>query len=83
MGGHGEAGGSGVASGMRRRPIDTSKKLPLIRSTKELALDDDTRVDGEVSPARRVGPPNSPDFGAANSQAIARIYVREISKVKA
>ena len=53
MGGHGEAssssqsGTSGVASGMRRRPIDPTRKLPLIRSTKELELNDDTRVDGE------------------------------------
>ena len=47
---HGEASGSshsGVAGGMRRRPIDVQKRLPLIRSTKELALDDDTKVDGE------------------------------------
>jgi hypothetical protein len=54
MGGHGApaggdkaSGSGGVASGMRRRPIDVTKKLPLIRSTKELALDDDTRVDGD------------------------------------
>ena len=32
---------------MRRRPIDTSRKLPLIRSTKELALDDDTKVEAD------------------------------------
>ena len=31
---------------MRRRPIDVNKKLPLIRSTKELALDEDTKVEG-------------------------------------
>lgn len=32
---------------MRRRPIDHTRKLPLIRSQKELALDDDTKVDAE------------------------------------
>ena len=32
---------------MRRRPIDASRKLPLIRSTKELALDDDTKVEAD------------------------------------
>ena len=33
---------------MRRRPIDVDKRIPLIRSQKELALDDDTKVqDGE------------------------------------
>ena len=32
---------------MRRRPIDPSRKLPLIRSTKELALDDDTKVEAD------------------------------------
>ena len=50
MGGHGPegAGPSGVAGGMRRRPIDVTKKLPLIRSTKELELDDESKVDAEV-----------------------------------
>lgn len=32
---------------MRRRPIDVARKLPLIRSQKELALDDDTKVDAQ------------------------------------
>ena len=47
---HGESSGhgaGGVAGGMRRRPIDPSRKLPLIRSTKELALDDDTKVEAD------------------------------------
>ena len=54
MGGHGPEGGgpSGVAGGMRRRPIDVTRKLPLIRSQKELALDDDTKVAVEVRSAR-------------------------------
>ena len=49
MGGHGHSddGPSGGHSGMRRRPIDHTRKLPLIRSQKELALDDDTKVDAE------------------------------------
>ena len=34
----------GVAGGMRRRPIDVHRKLPLVRSQKELTLDDDTSV---------------------------------------
>ena len=46
--GHGEGG---VSSGMRRRPIDVTRKLPLIRSQKELALDDDTKVAAEVRPS--------------------------------
>jgi len=40
--GHGAAG---VASGVRRRPIDLNRKLPLVRSqSKELVLDDETAV---------------------------------------
>ena len=31
---------------MRRRPIDVTRKLPLVRSQKELALDEDTAVVG-------------------------------------
>ena len=33
-------GASGVAGGMRRRPIDVNRKLPLVRSQKELAADE-------------------------------------------
>ena len=40
--------GSSVASGMRRRPIDVNRKLPLVRSQKELTLDDDTAVANDV-----------------------------------
>ena len=35
---------SGVAGGMRRRPIDVTRKLPLVRSQKELVLDEETSV---------------------------------------
>ena len=52
MGGHGHQeggqGAGGVSSGMRRRPVDTTKKLPLIRSQKELDLGDDTKVSAEA-----------------------------------
>jgi len=45
-GGHGS---HGVASGVRRRPIDVTRKLPLVRSqTKELVLDDSSKVEGEA-----------------------------------
>ena len=48
---HGATGGGhsagGVAGGMRRRPIDVHRKLPLVRSQKELTLDDDTSVANE------------------------------------
>ena len=37
-------GAGGVAGGMRRRPIAVDKKMPLVRSQKELALDEDTCV---------------------------------------
>lgn len=37
-------GASGVAGGMRRRPIDVNKKLPLMRSNQELALDEDATL---------------------------------------
>ena len=50
-GGGSHSGGGGGGHGMRRRPIDTQRKLPLIRSQKELALDDDTAVVGEVRAA--------------------------------
>jgi len=38
---------------MRRRPIDVKKKLPLMRSREELAIDEETAVqNGEVRPHR-------------------------------
>ena len=43
MGGH---DGEGAAGGRRRRPIEIGRKLPLIRSQKEVTLDDDTSVGG-------------------------------------
>eukprot|EP00965_Chrysotila_dentata_P045703 1518191-Pleurochrysis_carterae.AAC.4 len=45
----------GVASGVRRRPIDITRKLPLVRSqTKELVLDETTAVENfTVGPATR------------------------------
>lgn len=49
---HGATGGGhtagGVAGGMRRRPIDVHRKLPLVRSQKELTLDEDTSVANEA-----------------------------------
>lgn len=51
---HGHGGG-GVSAGMRRRPIDVTRKLPLIRSQKELTLDDDTKVEGVEVRARNPG----------------------------
>ena len=33
---------------MRRRPVDVQKKLPLIRSQKELDLGDDSKVEMQV-----------------------------------
>ena len=44
----GHSHGASVASGMRRRPIDVHRKLPLVRSSKELVLEDDTAVAQDV-----------------------------------
>lgn len=43
-GGHGQQGHGGI----RKRPVDTQKRLPLIRSTKELELDETSKVDAAV-----------------------------------
>ena len=42
-----EGGPGGVAGGMRRRPIDVQRKLPLVRSTKEIEMGEDTQVAAE------------------------------------
>lgn len=44
----GHSHGASVASGMRRRPIDVHRKLPLVRSSKELVLEEDTAVAQDV-----------------------------------
>lgn len=57
-GGHGGGGHGGVGHGtggvaMRRRPVDVQRKLPLIRSQKELDLDDESKVEAvQVCPLR-------------------------------
>ena len=80
----GPSGGShsagGVAGGMRRRPIDVHRKLPLVRSSKELTLDDDTAVANEVvrepSLASTLG-------RAAGSPALGLITQRPLSEGRA
>ena len=71
-GGGGETSGhSGVAGGMRRRPIDPMKKVPLIRSAKELELDDDT-----LATAENVrDPPRPPDSAGQALQRRRRMAI--------
>ena len=70
----GPSGGShsagGVAGGMRRRPIDVHRKLPLVRSQKELTLDDDTNVANDV--VRAPAFPLTSTTGAACASAPLR-----------
>ena len=66
---HGATGGGhsagGVAGGMRRRPIDVHRKLPLVRSQKELTLDEDTSVANEPVRTPTPRPPRVSGRGSA------------------